>query len=433
MKLKLNAINIALIFAVVAFAGCNEKPAETQDANPGIISQDQVEELEERALEQHPRVVKFPDQTASELEPIKDLFEGRLSPGEGLGVEWPNDNGQIALQGHVTTFDLGAQTSIPDYQPVEIRLKLKWWGDPGSSVDMDIYVDVPGTNDGHDATSDDESWNWNIVTKFRVVNTVKLPGEDLLVGMHLQNGKNMHPDGVRYELHYEIHFPPNVLAPLVAYGITVPDDANILIFESEPVVGDEHVTSQIVLVDPDDQVVVDRWHNDIATETYSVPIRGGGEYVLYAKYMHGGFLRIETDVQNPDFEARALTTTITEVVEGTAPGPNTAAPAGYAVQGDLPADAGTILDARAFIRAAQPLAPQASVTMGVLNDNGDYHVVSATGQVDGEAGRVGDRYSNSYDPEDPNAPTLAGPFRWGYTNNGAGGVEAGYWYVTYTR
>ncbi len=431
MKLKLNALLLTLTVATVAFAGCNEAPEVKEDAIPGTISEEQVAELESRASELYPRTVKFPNQVEGIVEPIRDVFEGRLDPGQGFGVEWPNDNGQLALQGDIVPFDLATVADIPDYQPVEIRLKLKWWGDPGSSVDMDIYVDVPGTNDGYDGTSDDESWNWNIVTKFRVVNTVKLPGEPLVVGMHLQNAKNMHPDGVKYELHWEVFFPPNVLAPLVAYEISVPDDANILIFESEPVTGDEHVTSQIVLVDPQDNVVIDRWHNDIATETYSVPVRGGGEYVLYAKYMHGGFLRVETDVQNEGFEARALTTTITEEVVGGNAGPGTTAPSGYAVTGSLPE--GTILDARAFIRATQAAAPQGTITMAVINDNGDYHVVSAAGQVNGEAGRVGNDYENSYDPENPNSPTIAGPFRWGYTNNAAVGIEGGYWYVTYTR
>lgn len=432
MKPKSLAWMLALTIATVALAGCSDEPEEEETVIPGSISQEQVEELEERATEQFPRTVQFPGQILEKVDPIVGVFEGRLDPLEGLGVEWPDDTGPVSLAGEIKTFDLNSVGDIPEGQPIEVRLKLKWWGDPGSSVDMDIYVDVPGTNDGYDPTSDDESWNWNIVTKFRVVNTVNT-GDPLLVGMHLQNAKNPHPDGVRYELHYEIHFPPNVLGPLVAYGVTVPDDASVLIFESEPVVGDEHVTSQIVVYDADDNLVIDKWHNDIASETYQVPIRGGGEYVIYAKYMHGGFLRVETDVQNPDFEARALTTTITETSVGSALDLGAVALSGYGQTGDVSVT-GIPVDAYAYIRPSAPLAPQVSATMAVINDNGDYHVVTVTGQVNGDAGRIGDDYTDTRDWENAEATTtLAGVFTWGYTNNVAVGVDAGYGVIAYTR
>lgn len=426
--MKLFSAIVAMVFLTTALAGCNDAPAEEEVILPGSISKKQVDDLEELAAEQFPRAVEFPGQTGF-VDPIVDVFSGVLSQGGGFGVEYPADGGPVEIGGEYISLDLASQHAISDYQPVEVRLKLKFWGDPGAASDMDIFVNVPGENDALDTTSYDESWNWNIVTKFRVVNTVKLPGEPLEIGVQVQNGKVLHPDGVRWEVQYEIHFPPNVLPPYVAHIITIPDDANILIVESEPVIGDEHVTSQLVLVDPQDNVIIDKWHNDIATETYSIPVRGGGEYVVYVKYQHGGFLRLETDVQNENWMARQLQTTVTEVSIGGAPAP---APSGYGSTGDFGVSE-VVLDAYAYIRAAQPVAASASAVMAVINDNGDYHSITLTGQVAGPDARVGNDYVNSDDPESADSPTLAGGFTWGYTNNGAVGIDAGYGYVTYTR
>lgn len=418
--MNLRHVLLASVLLATALAGCADEPPEEEVVIPGSISEEQVQELEERALEQFPRVVEFPNMEA--LEPVTGIFEGTLGQFAGAGVEWPDDDGNVKAGGETLTFDMSE--FVPENQPVEMRLKLKWWGDPGASVDLDIFVDVPGEQDSYDGTSDDESFNWNIVTKFRVVNTVHKAGENLLVGMELQNGKIVHPDGVRYELHYELHFPGNVLAPGIPYVVNVPEGATSLILESEPLVGDEHITSDLVIFAPDDTLVQYVHHNDIATETLRVAVSRPGDYVLYAQHYHGGFLRIETDVQNPNWQARALEPIVVEevAVSGAAP-----APSGRPASGSIDIG-GPILDIDGWIRNSGPAGGGADAEFAVVNSDGDYHVLALSGQVDAGQLRAGtpttsvknvDRFAES-------------GWGWEWRAN-AEGLEAGYTAVTYQR
>lgn len=420
--MNLKSLLLASLMLATALAGCSDDPVEKEEVFVPGIDEDDIQEIEERATEQFPREIEFPDQEA--LETVSGMFEGTLAQFEGAGVEWPDDNGNIKGGGEYLTFDM--KEFVPAGQPVEMRLKLKWWGDPGAAVDMDIFVDVPGEQDSYDGTSYDESWNWNIVTKFRVINTVHVADQPLTVGMELQNGKIVHPDGVYYQLFYDLHFPGNVLAPGIAYEVSVPEDASALIFESEPLVGDEHVTSDVVIYGPDDQFFRFFHYNDIASETLAVNLpSGGGKYVVYAQHYHGGFWRIETDVQNPGWEARALTTLREEksAASGAAP-----APSGRPSSGTI--DAVNLLDVTPWIRhGSVPASGAVDAEFAITNNAGDYAVVAASGQVDANQQlRLGTpttvtKVSENFE---------GGGWGWGWRNNGEG-LEGGYTQVTYSR
>jgi hypothetical protein len=118
----------------------------------------------------------------------------------------------------------------------------------------------------------------------------------------------------------------DVLTPYHAWAIDVPQGASGIILESEKAGGDEHVTSQFVLLDPEDNLVQFVDFNDISIPTQSVfiPTSASGTYVFYAYFMHGGFLRVKADVPLGNTVARPLPLVEKVVPDSAAPMPGVA-------------------------------------------------------------------------------------------------------------
>jgi hypothetical protein len=315
--MKSMAVLMALLVMTGALAGCSEKKKSNQviEEVPGEIDQNTVDELDALVTEKYPRAFGFPGQTMpgeALLESKLIYLNGTVAQGTAAAsAETPNDDGPNDFGGAVETFDISEH--VPVGQPVELRVKLKWYGDPGASADLDIFANVPGTHDSYSAGRNDESWNWAIITKFRVINTVNTGDQPFEIGYQVTNGKVLVSEGMKYSLAVEFWFPPNVLAPGVPYRISIPPSAAGLFFLSEPVIGDEHIQSEILLIDPDGLLRAHFVHDDIVTETRFVSIVKAGDYILYSPTMHGGFLRVEADVPNPTANATILPLVVTEV------------------------------------------------------------------------------------------------------------------------
>lgn len=315
---------LGAVFILTALSGCfgggGEDPDTQATGVPGVISDEEVERLEKRALAEFPNTFTFPGQQAQP--PRVLFFNDTLAQGTAAtGQEFPHDDGPVDRGAEFIAYDLTSE--VPAGQPVEIRMKLQWQGNPGASADLDIYVNAPGIHDAYQESRYDESWNWNVVTKTRVVNTVHVEGQPLEVGIQVQNGKEF-ADEVPYSLQAVLYYPGNVLAPRIPYAIQVPEGASGLIFESEPMAGDEHITSDFLVIDPDDRLWAHKRHNDIGTETLFVPVNRPGEYIVYAHSYEGGFLRVEADVENANHTARILETQVDErVLHSGAPAPGT--------------------------------------------------------------------------------------------------------------
>jgi hypothetical protein len=413
-------------FVAVALAGCSgDGPEAVEDDIPLAISRQQVEELEARILEEHPRSYAFPEQQV--LAPALRIINDTIDIGEAIGLEPINDDSVADAAGTVKSYDIS--DLAPANQPVELRIRLKWWGDPGASADLDIFTDVPGLRTSHSTGFDEESWNWNIVTKTMVVNTARLDGEPFEVGVQAQNGKVAHPDGVPFSLTVEAFFAQGVLSPQVPYALTLPAGATLFILESEPVTGDEHVTTELVIIDPNDRLHRVVAHNDIGTETLSIPASRPGEYIFYVASQHGGFLRVEADIPNPDFQARIVAKTVTETVVA---GPAIVAPAppdevgqtgGLTLEGPHP------LDIYAFIRSALPASLSIDVAFAISGSQDPVHALVAGPLVAGDFGRIGLRIEEERD----RTQMTDGEYTWALRGNVGIGTEVGYGIVGFTR
>lgn len=422
------AILVAAFMSTMLLSGCfgdDDSDDFMLDDTPGEISKTEVERLEQEVLAAYPRQFSFPGQEL--LDPVLLLFEEVLGPGSGVGIELPNDNGPADAGGEFFSYDLAEH--VPVGQPVEVRLKLKVYGNPGASTDVDIYTNVPGYQDAYDPDSFDESMNWNIVTKQKVMNTVHLDGEPFEVGVQAQNGKIVHPDGMPYELFVEIHFAEDVIAPMTPYEVIVPPNATSLIFESEPVIGDEHITSEFVIVGPDGTLLKYVEHNDIATETLRIGVRESGPHIIYAQKMHGGFLSLESDVPNPDFQVTPLTKVVTEtpvasdVIAAPAPEGQSGDSGDFDTGGTFP------LDVYTFIRDSGNGGVAGQIIITASSSNGAVHTTEVTGWSQSEAGRIGDRQTETVD----RSQLVSGAYTWDLTGNGGAGIVVGYGVVTYER
>lgn len=414
---------LAVTMVAVALSGCADGGAQEdtlEETAPEEIGQQRVDQVEADVGARFPRGFSFPGQEA--LEMVRIFINETLGPGTGTtSPEVPDDTGPI--EGNPSYIVHDVSEHVPVGQPVEMSIKLKWWGNPGAAGDLDIYINVPGTHDAYDGDSFDESNNWNIVTKFRVVNTVHVEGAPFEVGVQTSNGRIIHPDGMDYSLRVDFAFAEDVLAPGIAYGVTVPQNASRLVFESEPVLGDEHVTGEFMVLDPQDRLLSHFLYDDIGQDTRIVNARMPGEYVMYAPHLRGGFLKVSTDVPNPDFEARILA--MEEREEALAEG--VLAPAGSS--GSFEAD-GFPLEMHAWIRETAAAGAAGQAILNLTSPDGWVTTTQVTGNVEGDTvGRIGDRYASHYD----NSNLASGTWGWSVEGSAAAGLDAGYRYVTYTR
>jgi hypothetical protein len=318
---------IVMLVLSLALSGCSGGKKKRDDGAgvlPPEITEEDVTRLE-HLTSKFPTAFKFPGQAA--LAPTDVWFNDTLAPGTAAtGVEEPADTGHADYGSEIIVYDLASY--VPVGQPVEVRVTLKWWGDPGAAADLDIWANVPGDTGAYDPTQNDESMNWNIITEERILDAVHVEGQPFEVGIEVNNGRIVSKD-VPYTMHVEFYFVEHVLPPGVAYLIHVPADSSILVVDTERVVGDEHVDLEMVLIGPNDQLVRHLRHNDIGQETLSLVVPGGGDYIVYAQHIHGGFLRLEAEVPNEQPNVTALELVHDERVLFEGP----AAPGTYVEQG----------------------------------------------------------------------------------------------------
>lgn len=440
----MRALLASLVVVCMAVAGCSGGGGSKNPPQvilPDEITEQDIERLGNLAAK-FPTAFTFPGQAV--LEPLFHWINGSLEPGTGsTGTELPTDDGPIDYGGDIIVFDVADK--VPVGQPVEVRIHLKWFGDPGRAADVDIWVDMPGERGAVDSGRFDESNNWNIGGKVRVVNSIHLDGQPFAVGMQVNNGRILDPTGsVEYQMLVEFHFVKDVLPPGAPYALRVPANSTILVVDTERVFGDEHVDVDFVIVGPNDEVIRSMHHNDIGQETLAISIPGGGEYVVYSPKMHGGFLRFESQVPNEAFEARPLERVLQEVVLHAGPDP---APGTYAEQSQASSNTfgaeGTFevtvppLDIIPFVRTDAPADIALNVTAPdgwhtTLFACGRQSVVVSTapfcGYYGDERGRVGGNAITRYD-----RTTLdKGTYSFGAVANG-GGVALGVTIVTFTR
>lgn len=423
---------VTSLVVALALAGCSGggKKVQQQVILPDNITEQDIEKLSTLASK-YPTAFSFAGQQA--LEPLTHWINGTITPGTGSGgIELPNDDGPIDYGAEVIVFDVSDK--VPVGQPVEVRVNLKWWGDPGRAADLDIWADMPGNGGALNPLQFDESNNWNIINKQRVINSVHLGGQPFAVGLQVNNGRIFDPTGgVPYAMSVEFHYVANVLPPATPYALQVPANATLLVVDTERVIGDEHVDVDFVVIGPNDQLIRAMHHNDIGQETLSLSIPGGGEYVIYAQQMHGGFLRVETDIPNENFQARQLELTVDErmLFEGPAPAPGTYAEQGVGGSNSF-SDEGTFevgptfpLDIIPIIRTT---AGGVDAAINVTAPAGWTATAFARTSYEDERGRVGALPTVRVDRSNLGIGTYA----YGVVSNGAG-VSLGVQIVSYTR
>lgn len=432
-------VALAAVAASAALAGCSDKTKDDAAVIlPDDITTQDIERIGTLAAK-FPTQFSFPGQAL--LEPLVQWINGTLDAGTGAtGIELPNDDGPVDYGSEIIQFDVSDK--VPVGQPVEVRINLKYWGDPGRAADLDIWVDMPGSRGAANPAQYDESNNWNIVNKARVVDSLHLDGQPFMVGLQVNNGRIADPAGVPYAMQVEFNFAKDVLAPGAAYAIQVPDNATGLVFKTDRITGDEHVEVSFLLIGPDDKLVRHLQHNDIGVDTLFLPVKQGGEYVIYAHEMQGGFVRLESEVPNERFLARLLDVTTTEtVLHSDTPAPGTYAEAGLAgntwgAEGTFDVGPGFPLDVTPFIRSqagAVNAAIKVSSPSGWLATAFTCNWVAAQAppycmSLEDERGRVGSEVDVRHD----RSRLATGPYTFGVVADNAG-VQLGVAITGYTR
>lgn len=226
------------------------------------------------------------------LPPTELNFVGKVDTSAVGSYEAERDEGGLDYNTVLHTYDISPQ--LPAGQPAEIVIDLFWDASEFNSADLDIFVDVPGTKTSYSQVS--ETMNWNHVLKTMVVNTVGVQGQSAVVGVQIASG--IVSQGFEYKLDIRFQYVEDVLTPYHAWGLEVPSGAGGIILESVKAGGDEHIRSEFVLLDPDQNLVKYVMFDDINIPTQSVliPVSKPGRYVFYAYYMEGGFLSAKADV-----------------------------------------------------------------------------------------------------------------------------------------
>lgn len=297
-------------------AGDAEQADAGDDADRVDVSGRTEEDIQQRTQED-PTNYTVPGQQEMETETV--VIEGTVGPESNTAHESKNDRSGNDANTYVVAEDVSDH--IPPGQPTEVHMKLRYQNSPGSSADLDLYVDVPGAETDYAPDNDDE-WNWKQSVQKKTVNTVGVDGEDHEVGVEVTNGKMV--QSLDYTLNVTFRYAQDVVTPYHPYTIQVPSNASGLVFESEKAGGGEHIRSEFMLVGPDDNLVGYQEYNDLAIETESVlvPVSKPGEYVFYAPEMRGGFLSVSADAPPEDREVGTLErkTARTVDIEGPAPG-----------------------------------------------------------------------------------------------------------------
>lgn len=440
---KMLTLLVVLAFVAVPLAGClkGKDPVVEEDAEQKkaeAILGDQGQQKFDDLAAAIPKDYRFPGQ--AELPKVNVKLAGTAT-SEALGsYEAQRDEGGMEYNSVIKYEDVSAH--IPAGQPVEMFIKLFWDGSEVNSADLDIAVDVPGLKTTYSSVTED--LNWNYASKSMVVNTVGVAGMPALVGVQIAGGAIT--EGFDYELQIEFTYVQNVLTPYHAWSFNVPEGASGIILESVRASGDEHVSAEFVVIDPEDNLLEYKYYDDIDIPTQSVfiPTKGKGNYVFYAYSMHGGFLRMKTDAPLEVVEATPLTLVEVAEVDSNAPAPGVAgkdvlegSPAG----GAMPTDdvnpttktfetTGTFpLRVTGYVKGQ--LQPMAKIT--ISSPKGIVHEITSIGRYEDERGSLG--YTSTRE-EGPN-----NNFYWNNIEKGSwtvsvvnnGNAEIGHTILTYTR
>jgi hypothetical protein len=316
-----------LMVAMLPVSGClgifgDEEAGET--TNTSSISQsvdgETAQDIESRSAGQ------FQNFTIPGQEEIEDKvlwFNGSLSSGQAAdGYEDRNDRSGTNYNTQFVTNDIS--DAVPDGQPAELKIKMWYFPGAGQSADLDVYVDVPGTETEFSAT-DCDAFSWKICVEERVVNTVGKSGETTEVGVQMANGRAMQE--MPYQMKVDVSYAKDVITPGQAYAFDVPQNATGIVVESAKAGGGEHVRTDFLVIGPDDNLVEYVEYDDIAipTESKLIPVDQAGEHVLYPIEMTGGFLSVEANTPVPQEQrsARVLELSKERVTDGSSPTPGT--------------------------------------------------------------------------------------------------------------
>ena len=437
------ALLMVVALAAASLAGCLKKPdapeEDVEQAKVDVILGQQGKDKLTDAAAIVPKNYSFPGQSI--LPPVTTKFTGTVSADATGSYEAERDEGGIDYRTVVQTYDVS--NLVPPGQPVELVLTVVWDASEGNSADLDIVVDVPGTSTSYSPVS--ETLNWNVASKTMVVNSVGVAGKPALVGVQVASGAVT--QGFDYDLHVQATYVKDVLTPHHAWALEVPQGAGGLVFESEKAGGEEHITAQFVLVDPEDNLVqfVDFNDIDIPTQSIFIPTSRAGTYVFYAYFMHGGFLRVKADVPLDVTAARTLALVESSVADVTAPAPGVAGKDvlnGSAAQGTVPADDvnPTVVDfspSGAFpLRVTAYVSGQATGMSKVTLKSplGVVHQLTSIARYQDERGTIG--YTSDHEGGPNNVVDWKNIQKGTWTAeivNNSPGVEIGHVVLTYQR
>jgi len=440
---KLHVMLIALVVFAAPLAGCLKKdPVQTAD-----LEQEKAEQLLGDSGRQSladaaaiiPKNYSFPQQQLLPQQIVEIV--GTITSAANGALEIEQDQGGIERNTYYDWHDISSL--VPPGQPVELVIDVWWDASEFNSADLDIAVDVPGTQTSYSAIS--ETFNWNLPSKTMVVNTVGVSGLPAKVGV--QAGGGIITQGFDYTLRIRATYVKDVLTPHHAWAIEVPAGASGIIIESEKASGEEHVTSQFVIIDPEDNLVqfVDFNDIDIPTESVFIPTTKPGTYVFYAYFMHGGFFRVKADVPLDVTAARTLPLVETRVVDSNAPAPGIAGKDffnGSAAEGIMPKSdvSPTVVDfttsgafplrVTGFITGT--VQSQAKITLS--SSLGVVHTLTKIARVEDDAGSIG--WTSDHENGPNNVFTWRNIQRGGWKAeivNTSPGVEIGHIVLSYTR
>lgn len=441
--MNLKVAIIALLLFAAPMAGCLKKDkvesADVEQEKANALLGDEGRQSLVDAAAIIPKNYSFPEQ---QLLPQKLVeFVGKITTAANGALEIERDEGGIERGTYYEWQEI--PDLVPVGQPVELVIDLWWDATEFNSADLDIAVDVPGISTSYYPIS--ETFNWNLPSKTMVVNTIGVAGQTPKVG--IQAGGGIITQGFDYTLRVRATYVKDVLTPFHAWAIDVPAGASGIILESEKAGGEEHITSQFVVIDPDDGLVQFVEYDDIKvpTESVFIPTTKPGTYVFYAYFMHGGFFRVKADVPLDANGARTLPLVETKVVDSTAPAPGVAGKDlfnGSAVEGTMPKDdvAPTIVD---FSTAGGfPLRVTGYITGQVMTQAkitlssplGPVHTLTKIARIEDDQGSIG------YTSDHENGPNNV--FDWKNIERGAWqaqivntspAVEIGHVVLSYTR
>lgn len=434
----------AAILVAASFTGClgwlfgEDGPAQSAgNQGLGALGNATLEELAGRASGV-PRNYTFPGQ--AKLPPAVAYFNWSVGPEANAAFEDRNDRagnrfGTILYTADVSQF-------IPSGQPTEIALTGYSAPQPGSSADLDIYVNVPGTRTDYAGDNGDEfNWKWQV--QRMTVNTIGVAGEKHEVGLQIANGKIASP--MTITLRAEFSYEADVVTPHVPWAFDVPKNASGIVLESAKAGGQQNVQAKFAVIGPNDDLVAFVDYNDIAIPTESVYIAttaGPGEYIVYVFEMQGGFLRLFADVGVPNREVRALALDVREEMVAASPAPGMIDRdwgRGTALEGvaTTPAQPGgtASIQAATFPLKVTPIVkgtgPTAGTQVTVTSAKGMVAQYTRFGRVDLDQGSLGvtsEFWNTMFHPEN----LAKGELTVSFTNNSPT-LTAGYVLVTYKR